>query len=240
LFSLLDAPFAFGAKSQQRLIVSTKLLWFYDTVSRAVTAGNLQWTPVMKNFSEQWKALEDKKGGDEPDVPMISKALPIVIKWTEAFRDYLHRVIGVRTIPLASFRTKKGNGSSAGVPLRYHKKEEYDLLNKAQRAELREWRLNRSTKGGEKKGSDRKFDTAKAIASAVEKKVNERMKYIEQEKSTNAETDAYIASVMDKRLAKTAGKIVQISDTTSTPTPAAAAPTLKSIIKRAKNSTAGT
>ena len=54
----------------------------------------------MKNFSAQWKALEDKKGGDEPDVPMISKALPI-IKWTEAFRDYLHRIIGVRTIPLA-------------------------------------------------------------------------------------------------------------------------------------------
>jgi hypothetical protein len=56
----------------------------------------------MKNFSEQWKALEDKKGGDEPEVPKITKALPI-IKWTEAFRDYLvHRVIGVQhNIPLA-------------------------------------------------------------------------------------------------------------------------------------------
>jgi hypothetical protein len=81
--------------------VSTKLLRFYDTVNRAVTAGNLQWTPVMKNFSEQWKSFEDKKGDDEPDVPMrISKALPI-IKWTEAFRDYLHRAIGVCTILLA-------------------------------------------------------------------------------------------------------------------------------------------
>jgi hypothetical protein len=55
----------------------------------------------MKNFSEQWKAMEDKKkGGDEPEIPKITKALP-VIKWTEAFRDYLHRLIGVRTIPLA-------------------------------------------------------------------------------------------------------------------------------------------
>ena len=80
----------------------------------------------------------------------------------------------------------------------------------------------------------------KAIASAVEKKVNKRMKSIQQEKSTNEETDIYIASVVDKRLAKTAGKIVQISDATSTPTPAAAAPTLKSIIKHAKNSKAGT
>jgi hypothetical protein len=71
---------------------------YYDTVGRDTTAGNLQWTPVMKNFSEQWKALADKKGGDEPE-SKITKALPI-IKWTEAFRDYLHRIIGVRTSPL--------------------------------------------------------------------------------------------------------------------------------------------
>ena len=106
-------PFAFGAKSQQRLIVSTKLLRFYDTVGRVTAAGNLQWMPVMKNFSEQWlawKALEDKKGGNEPDIPMIIKeGIPMItkearlpiIKWTEAFRDYLHREIGVCTIPLA-------------------------------------------------------------------------------------------------------------------------------------------
>ena len=110
-------------------------------------------------------------------------------------------------VNVSSFGTKKGNGSS-GVPLRYHKKEEYDLLTKAQQRELHEWRMNKSTNGGKKKGGDRKFDTAKAIASAVDKKVNERMKSIQQEKSTNEETDAYIASVVDKRLAKTAGKIV--------------------------------
>jgi hypothetical protein len=48
----------------------------------------------MKNFSEQWKALKDKKGGGEPEVPKITKALPI-IKWNEAYTDYTHRVIGV-------------------------------------------------------------------------------------------------------------------------------------------------
>jgi hypothetical protein len=58
--------------------------------------------------------------------------------------------------------------------------------------------MNKSTDGGKKKGGDRKFDTAKAIASsAVNRKVNERMKSIQEEKSTNEETDAYIASVMD-------------------------------------------
>ena len=43
----------------------------------------------MKNFSEHWKAMEDKKGGDASEVPKITKALS-VIKWTEAFKDYLH------------------------------------------------------------------------------------------------------------------------------------------------------
>jgi hypothetical protein len=54
----------------------------------------------MKNFAAQWKAMEqDKKKADEPEVPMIINALPF-IKWTEAFRDYLHRITGVKTIPL--------------------------------------------------------------------------------------------------------------------------------------------
>jgi hypothetical protein len=66
------------------------------------------------------------------------------------------------------------------------------------------------------------------------------LKSIEKEKSTNDETDAYIASVVDKRLATSAGKkTVQVSDATATPTQAVSAPTLKSIIKRAKNN-AGT
>jgi hypothetical protein len=92
--------FVFGAKSQKRLITASKLLRYYETVGRNTTVANLQWTPVMRNFEIQWKALEDKKRGDEPEVPKITKALPI-IKWTEAFRDYLHRMVGVRTIPLA-------------------------------------------------------------------------------------------------------------------------------------------
>ena len=71
-------------------------------------------------------------------------------------------------VNVSSFGTKKGNGSS-GVPLRYHKKEEYDLLTKAQQRELHEWRMNKSTNGGKKKGVDHKFDTAKDIASAVDK-----------------------------------------------------------------------
>jgi hypothetical protein len=58
--------FVFGAKSQKRLITASALLrCYYDTVGRNTTVANLQWTPVMKNFEIQWKALEDKKRTEE-------------------------------------------------------------------------------------------------------------------------------------------------------------------------------
>ena len=76
------------------------LVRFYQTVGRDLTAANIQWNQVMSNFEIQWKALKDRKDEDDPDVPKITKALSI-IKWTEAFQDFLHRVIGARMIPLA-------------------------------------------------------------------------------------------------------------------------------------------
>ena len=93
-------PFVFGAKSHKRLLVATKLVKYYHTVGRTLTANNMQWTHLIRNFEEQWKALEDRKSEDEPDTPLISKDLP-VIKWVEAFRDHLHRCIGSRCVPLA-------------------------------------------------------------------------------------------------------------------------------------------
>jgi hypothetical protein len=93
-------PFIFGAKSQKRLLAACDIVRYYEETGRPLTAANIQWNTVIKNFGEQWKALKDRKAGDSPEVPKITKALP-VIKWTQAFADYLHRVIGVRMIPLA-------------------------------------------------------------------------------------------------------------------------------------------
>ena len=62
------------------------LIRFYQTVGRDLTAVNIQWNQVMSNFEIQWKALKQRKDEDDPDVPKITKALPI-IKWTEAFQD---------------------------------------------------------------------------------------------------------------------------------------------------------
>ena len=54
----------------------------------------------MSNFEIQWKALKERKDEDDPYVPKITKTLPI-IKWTEAFQDFLNWVIGARMITLA-------------------------------------------------------------------------------------------------------------------------------------------
>ena len=92
-------PFVFGAKSQRCIAVSCDLVKYYRTVGRELTAANLQWDTVMKNFDVQSTTLKEKKGEDSPDTPKISKALP-VIKWMEAFQDFLNRKIGNRNIPL--------------------------------------------------------------------------------------------------------------------------------------------
>ena len=92
--------FVFGAKSQKRLGVACDLVQYYNTVGHDLTAPNMRWNQVGKNFEIQWKALKDRKDEDPPEVPKITKTLPIM-KWTEAFQDYLHRVIGVRVILLA-------------------------------------------------------------------------------------------------------------------------------------------
>ena len=92
--------FVFGAKSQHRISVACKIVHYYNADGCDISAANMRWTQVIKNFEDQWKALKGHKEDDEPDVPKISKSLPS-IKWTEAFQHFLHPVIVVRMIPLA-------------------------------------------------------------------------------------------------------------------------------------------
>ena len=93
------SAFTYGAKSQKRVAVACDLIRYYQTFGRDLTAANIQWNQVMSNFEIQWKALKERKDEDDPEVPKITKALPI-IKWTEAFQDFLNSVIGARMIPL--------------------------------------------------------------------------------------------------------------------------------------------
>ena len=58
--------------------------------------------------SEEWRR--------PPETPKISKALP-VIKWTEAFQDFLNRKIGNRNIPLVYITRNEPNPPAAALPL---------------------------------------------------------------------------------------------------------------------------
>ena len=92
--------FVFRAKSQKHLGITCELVQYHNTVGHDLTAASMHWNNVIKNFEIQWKALKAKKDEDTPEVPKISKSLPI-IKWTETFQDHLHQVISVQMIPLA-------------------------------------------------------------------------------------------------------------------------------------------
>ena len=70
----------------------------------------------MKNFNIQWTPQKEKKGDDSPETPKISKALP-VIKWTEAFQDFLNRKIGNRNIPVVYIIRNEPNPPAATPPL---------------------------------------------------------------------------------------------------------------------------
>ena len=108
-------PFVFGAKSQKHITIACDLVRYYATVSHDLTAPNLQWSTIMKNFKIQWTVLKERKGDDFPDIPKISKALP-VIKWTEAFQDFLNRKIGNRNIPLVYIIRDEPNPPAAALP----------------------------------------------------------------------------------------------------------------------------
>ena len=82
-----------GAKAVMRLQASAKLVSYYEEIGRGATPGNTTWK-YIKAFKLEDDALKDRaKNDDEPDVPKITKALPI-LKWTVAFADFLHRVMG--------------------------------------------------------------------------------------------------------------------------------------------------
>ena len=92
--------FVLGAKSYTRLQAAVRIAKYYETVGRDLTPANMMWNPVIKEFTEHWQSLYDRQKEDVPDVPKIDKKLN-VMRWSEAFADFLQRVVGVRMIPLS-------------------------------------------------------------------------------------------------------------------------------------------
>ncbi len=92
------------------------LVRYYDTVGHPLSPANMHWEASIKTFIDRWKAVVERKKSDNPETPKISRCLP-VINWTEAFFDFLHRVIGARTIPLAYVLRQEAEGLVVVPPL---------------------------------------------------------------------------------------------------------------------------
>ena len=86
--------------SLKRLKGASALVSFYEATGRTITAANMQWDSVVKNFLEQWKALEEKSKQDDPDVPKLTKGTTVA-KWDDSWQVYLSCKFGVRKSTLA-------------------------------------------------------------------------------------------------------------------------------------------
>jgi hypothetical protein len=92
--TIAQPPFVFGAKAQKRLLAACDMVRYYEMIEHELLASSMHWDLLIKNFSQQRKALKDRKDDKAPEFPKITKTLSI-IKWTDAFTDFLHRKIGV-------------------------------------------------------------------------------------------------------------------------------------------------
>ena len=72
---------------------------YYKATNRTINASMMRWYPTGTIFHAQWIALQHLKEDDDPDVPKISKSLPIE-KWRDAFVAMLRQCIGIRDISL--------------------------------------------------------------------------------------------------------------------------------------------
>ena len=102
------------------------------------------------------------------------------------------------TANISSFGTKQGKGRSTGVQLRYHTSEEYQKLSHDQRKELDDWRKTTNTGKYSKNKKPKTKQKKVAFAAAVEKKVSERLKNIDDDAKTTQDFEAFIMSCIKK------------------------------------------
>jgi hypothetical protein len=137
---------------------------------------------------------------------------------------------------VASFGKKSSKGPKTGVHLRYHKGPEYNRLSDEEKDELREWRKTQKLDGKNRKknrGNKPAFkSTDKAIAAAVKKKVEAKMKALADNKTKEGEAEAFVISCLEKYAT---GKVLPPKPTTTVTLAPVQATFLKSILQRAKN-----
>lgn len=112
--------YVLGAKSAKRLKIAAAAVRYYITIGRQPNPDNMHYMDVLKDFGEQWEAILQKEKDDEPDVPKITRTLPIV-RWTESFEDFLHQIIGSRHIAL-SYLVRDNELAANPAPTLIHNK----------------------------------------------------------------------------------------------------------------------
>jgi len=91
------AAYVVPAKTMIRMHGARLIMAYYRLVGRDVEGDDLLW-PVVKSFTEQWKALLEKKKADVGQPPKLTKD-KLIYKWLESFEQYLSDKIGVRNAP---------------------------------------------------------------------------------------------------------------------------------------------
>lgn len=110
----------FSAKAQKQTVEAINFLNFYNGIGCEFMPLQIKYK-IMQDFTEQWKFLK-KCMEDKPDVPKITKELG-VLRWSEAFLNYLAQCIGVQGAPLTYTMGEKIVGGVPGA-LEANKKEQ--------------------------------------------------------------------------------------------------------------------
>ena len=145
---------------------------------------------------------------------------------------------------IAAFGAKSGKGTKTGVHLRYHKPDEYDKLSGEEKKELSEWRRSSGVtvpkskrgNGGKGKGGQNSKLSQKAIAAAVDKQVDAKLKKLQDEQQTDDQAEAFIMSCIEKaKTASVTNTQATAGSTAATKPQSSGGVTLQSIIKRTRN-----
>ena len=144
---------------------------------------------------------------------------------------------------ISAFGTKPGRGKT-GVHFQYHTHKEFIKLSKEQKNELIQWRASqadgkkgnnaaKASKMKDNKDKKVKFDD-KAMAAAVDTRVEAKFKEIVDEQKTEDDVKAYIMGCL-KEISSGKSSATKVTTASTAPPSSSASLVLKNIIKRAKN-----
>ena len=106
-------PCLVSARCKLRLNMASVAYHYYESVQRAVTPANMNYSSVLQNFKVEYNAITELAKGDKPDVPILTKTTT-PLKWIESFKDCLYRTYGIQKTPL-SYVTHKDVVSATKV-----------------------------------------------------------------------------------------------------------------------------